>query len=241
MTLSASPPAPVAGAVRAGPERLLRVLVAVAIVGGPVAYLLGGLLEPAAHTSGAATIAANAAANPVTNAVHLIAFAVASYLLPIGMAGLAYLARRPARWLAMLGGLLGVLGWLPFAALTALDDLATAMAGPPGNTASAALFDRFAYDPIMNSYLFVYIAGHLLAYILLGIALRRADVLPAWAASAMIASSPVMIAAFVLPGQLEPAGLAVATTSVALLILASLPAARALAIPRRASAPGTTK
>lgn len=214
-----------------GHERLTRVIVAVAIVGGPLGYLVGGLLEPAAHTSGQATIAANAAANPVTNAVHLIAFVVASYLLAAGVVGLAYLARRRTPWLATIGGLLGVLGWLPFSALAALDDLASVMAQLPGSGSYAALWDRFAYDPVMNGYLLVYIIGHLVAYVLLGLALRRAGVLPRWAAWSMIASSPLTIAAFALPAGLGGAGLAVAVAAVSLLVVGSLPAARAIARP----------
>src|SRR6266536_3177976 len=55
-------------------QRRWQVVLAVAIVGGPLAYLLGGLLAPAIHDSGQASIAANAAANPTSNALHLAAW-----------------------------------------------------------------------------------------------------------------------------------------------------------------------
>lgn len=210
------------------PERVVRVLAAVAIVGGPLAYLIGGVLEPAAHADGRATIAANAAASQGTDTAHLAAFMMASFLLPVGVVALAWLAHHRAPWLATLGGILGVLGWLPFSALTALDDLAVAMARAPRGGSYAALWDDFAFDAVMNTYLLVYILGHLVAYVLLGLALHRARVIPGWAAASMVASSPLMIAAFILPGQLESAGLAVATASVGLLTLASLPPARAV-------------
>lgn len=222
---SAEPAAP----ATAGHERLVRGLVAVAMVVGPLAYLVGGVLEPSAHTSGAVTVAANAAANPVVNSTHLAAFVVASFLLPVGVVGLAHLAWRRTPWSATIGGLLGVLGWLPLAALAALDDLAAVMARRPSDGADAALWDQFAYDPLMNSYLIIYIVGHLIAYVLLGLALHRARVIPAWAAFSMIASSPVLILAFALPDRLGPTTLAVAATSVALLIVGSVPAARAIA------------
>ena len=67
------------------PERVVRVLAAVAIVGGPLAYLIGGVLEPAAHADGRATIAANAAASQGTDTAHLAAFMIASFLLPVGV------------------------------------------------------------------------------------------------------------------------------------------------------------
>lgn len=38
-----------------GTERVLRIVLATAIVGGPLGYLVGGLLAPAVHTSGTAT------------------------------------------------------------------------------------------------------------------------------------------------------------------------------------------
>ncbi|MFF2296813.1 hypothetical protein [Arthrobacter sp. NPDC058127] len=46
------------------------------------------------------------------------------------------MASTSASWLATIGGLLGVVGWLPFSALAALDDLASAMAQVPGGGCS---------------------------------------------------------------------------------------------------------
>lgn len=72
-------------AAAAGSRRLLRAIGAAAVVGGPLCYLVGGALSPVVHTTGAATITANATADGVTNAIHLIAFVLASYLLPISV------------------------------------------------------------------------------------------------------------------------------------------------------------
>jgi hypothetical protein len=152
----------------------------------------------------------------------MVAYVFASYLLPIGVIGLAYLAYPRTPWLATIGGLVGVVGWLPFSALTALDDLGNMMAQMPDNGSYAELLDRFTLDPVMNSYLLIYIVGHLVAYVLLGIALRRAGVIPRWAAWSMIASSPLTVAVFVLPGRPLAAGYIAMT----LLVLGSLPAAR---------------
>ncbi len=215
-----------------GTERLLRVLVVTAIVGGPLGYVVGGLLAPAVHASGASTIESNAAANPVTNAVHLAAFVAASFLLPVGAAGLAYLCYHRMPWLATIGGLLGVVGWLPFSALAALDDLASTMAQGPDQGSYAALLDRFTNDEVMNTYLVVYVVGHLAAYVLFGIGLYRAGAIPLWAAWAMIASSPLTIAAFAFHGGGRTA---VGVVALILLLIGSLPAARAMAVPRSTS------
>ncbi|MEU8193456.1 hypothetical protein AB0C10_06705 [Microbispora amethystogenes] len=140
-------------------ERLWRLVLAVAIVGGPLGYAAGSILIPAVHEDGATSIAANAAANPVSNTVHLVAYVLASYLLPLGAAGLAYLAYARAPWLSTIGGLLAVVGWLPFSALTALDDLTMAMAALPASGSYAGLLDEFANDAVMGGYLLVYVIG----------------------------------------------------------------------------------
>jgi hypothetical protein len=207
----------------AAPRRLLRVVLAVAIVGGPLAFVVGGVLAPSIHDTGSSSIAANAAADPTANALHLAAFVVASYLLPLGAIGLARLAWRRTPWLATIGGLLAVVGWLPFSALAALDDLTVAMANLPNSASYAPLLDRFTTDPVMNGYLLVYVIGHLVAYVLLGAALLRGRVVPRWAAWSIIASSPLTIAAFVLPGSPRATG----AVALGLLVLGSLPAARA--------------
>jgi hypothetical protein len=215
-----------------GHERLRRVVLAVAITGGPLAFVLGGVLAPSIHDTGQSSIAANAAANPIINATHLAAFVLASFLLPIGAIGLARLAYRRTPWLATIGGLLAVVGWLPFSALAALDDLASTMAQLPNSGSYAQLLDRFSTDAVMGTYLLVYVVGHLVAYVLLGAALLRGRVVPPWAAWSMIASSPLTIAAFVLPGSPRAIGAAALT----LLVLGSLPAARGTLLGREASA-----
>jgi multidrug transporter EmrE-like cation transporter len=84
------------------------------------------------------------------------------------------------------------------------------------------LLDRFSTDVVMSTYLIVYIAGHLVAYVLLDAALRRAQVIPGWAAWSLIASSPLTVAAFVLPGSPRALG----AVAVSLLVLGSPPATR---------------
>ncbi len=212
-----------------GYERLWRRVLAVAIVGGPLGYAVGSILIPSVHEDGATSIAANAAANPITNAVHLVAYVLASFLLPLGAVGLAYLAYARAPRLATIGGLLAVVGWLPFSALTALDDVSMAMAALPDSGSYATLLDRFANDAVMGGYLLVYVVGHLVAYVLLAVALRRAGVIPRWAAWSMLVSSPLTVAAFVVPGR----PIVLGDVALALLVIGSIPAARAMATRHR--------
>ncbi|MQA03458.1 MAG: hypothetical protein GEV07_12280 [Streptosporangiales bacterium] len=210
-----------------GPELLCRAVLAIAIVGGPLGYLVGAALHPPVQEigEGGLTVAANAGAHPVTNGVHLVAYVVASFLLPIGAVGLGYLAYRRTPWLATVSGLLGVMGWLPFAALIALDDLARTMAQLPDSGQYADLYSRFETSAVMTFFLLTYVFGHLVAYVLFGIALLRARAVARWACWALIASSPVTMAGFVLPGRpVETVGIA----GLVLLLLGCLPAARAM-------------
>ncbi|MFJ2032900.1 hypothetical protein [Streptosporangium sp. NPDC087985] len=204
---------------------------AVAIIGGPLGYAVGSILISTVHEDGATSIAANAATNPITNTVHLVAYILASFLLPLGAVGLAQLAYARVPWLATIGGLLAVVGWLPFSALTALDDLMRAMAQLPGSGSYAVLLDQFANDVVMGGYLLIYIVGHLVAYVLLAIALRRARVIPRWAAWSMMASSPLTVAVFVLPGR----PLVLGDVALTLLVIGSIPAARAMVARNRLS------
>lgn len=229
MSLSAAG-RPQAGSISGVPgyQRLRRAVLAVAIAGGPLAFVIGGLLAPSIHDTGQSSIAANAAANPTANGLHLAAFVVASYLLPIGAIGLTRLAYPRTPWLATIGGLLAVVGWLPFSALAALDDLTATMAQLPNSSSYARLLDRFSTDPVMGSYLLVYVIGHLVAYVLLGVALGKGRIIPRWAAWSMIASSPLTIAAFVLPGSPRATG----AVALSLLVLGSLPPARTTLLAR---------
>jgi hypothetical protein len=200
-----------------GPLALIRTTLAVAIIGGPLGYLVGGALSPSVHASGSSSIAAAATANPTTNAIHLVAFVLATFLLPVAVVGLAWLAYPRAPWLATIGGLLGVIGWLPFSALTALDDLINATGG---DQRDASLLDRFSTDAVMSTYLVVYIVCHLAAYVVLGVALRT--VVPTWAAWCLIASSPLTVAAFVAPAA---ATLITGSVALTMLLVGSIPAA----------------
>jgi hypothetical protein len=75
------------------------------------------------------------------------------------------------------------------------------------------------------------------AYVLFGVALRQARVVPAWAAWCLIASSPVTIAAFVLPGDVGTVGRVVGDLGLFLLLVGSLPAARAIMVWQEVSQP----
>jgi hypothetical protein len=221
---TASPSAdPLAPTATAAPLRLLRLVLVLAVVVAPLAFAVGAVLNPAVGGTAADNISRNAHANGVTNQLHIVGFVVASLLLPLSMIGLAYPARVAAPWLSTLGGLVGVLGWLPLSALTAQDDLTRTIATMPTSTDYTDLWQRFTTDTVINTYLLLYAAGHLVAYVLLGLALRRARAVPAWAAWLMIASSPITIVGFAVPALKV-----LIYVGVFAVFVASVPAARTL-------------
>ena len=207
------------------PARFRKAGFAAAIVLAPLVLIPGTIFNPAIGGigSGAANIAANAAANPVTNQLHVYAYVVLSFLLPISVIGIAGLAMRRSPWLGTIGGALGIVGWLPFGALAAQDDLTFRMAEMGGGSQFVSLWDRFTTDPTMLGFLLVYIVCHLVAYVVLPIALRRGRYIPAWAAWALALTSPLTIVGFA-TRQIALVGLAIC----ALLLIGSVPTAWAL-------------
>ncbi|MDR0359816.1 MAG: hypothetical protein LBJ87_10210 [bacterium] len=198
---------------------------AAAIVVAPLLLIPGTIFNPAIGGigAGAANLAANAAANPVTNQIHVYAYVLLSFLLPISVIGIASLAMRRSAWLGTIGGALGIVGWLPFGALAAQDDLTFRMAEMGGGPPIVALWDRFTTDPTMLGFLLVYIVCHLVAYVVLPIALGRGRYIPVWAAWALALTSPITIVGFA-TRQIELVGLVIC----ALLLIGSIPTAWAV-------------
>ena len=179
-------------------HKFTRAIFAASILLAPLVLVPGTIFNPAVGGigAGAANIAANAAADPVTNQLHLATYILESFLLPLSTLGLAGLAIRRSPWLATIGGGLGLIGWLPWSALVAQDDLTYQMAQMGSTPQFVALWNRFTTDGTMIFYTLTYVIAHLLAYVALPIALHRAGAIPAWAAWALALTSPFTVAAF---------------------------------------------
>jgi hypothetical protein len=97
-----------------------------------------------------------------------------TFLLPVSVLGLAGLAVGRSPWLATIGGGLGLIGWLPWSALAAQDDLTFQMAQMRDGGQFIELWNHFTTDGPMGTLTLIYIVCHLVAYVILGIALGRA-------------------------------------------------------------------
>lgn len=209
--------------------RFQRAFFAACIILTPLVCIPYAMLNPLAlgASSGKVALALNVAANMSANQIHLALGIALTFLLPLDFLGMAWLAMRRSPWLATIAGLLGLLGWLPWSALIGQEGLGAIMVQLGGGDQLALLWDRFNSDFVIHSYLLIYIIGHLLSAVLLGIALGRGRLIPAWAAWAFALTSPLQAATFILHAM------HLDTRNFGLLVfvlwfLASIPAALAL-------------
>lgn len=137
-----------------------------------------------------------AAASPTANTLHLIGAVAASFFLPLGYLGMSLLGIRRAPGLATLAAALSLIGWIPWAALISLDDLAVDIARAGSPPPLTALWAEFNGDTVMTSFLLIYIVGHLLSAVVIGYMLGRLRLVPSWAAWAFALTSPLTIVIF---------------------------------------------
>jgi hypothetical protein len=138
----------------------------------------------------------SAMAGPTGNTLHFIGAIAASFFLPLGYLGMSLLGMRRAPWLATISAALSLVGWIPWAALMGIDSLAYDIAQTGSTEQLAALWTHFNGDTVMTTYLLIYIIGHLLSAVLIGLMLGRLRLIPAWAAWAFALTSPLTILIF---------------------------------------------
>lgn len=171
-------------------------------------------------------LVASALAGPANNTLHLIGAVAASFFLPLGYLGMSLLGMRRAPGLATICAALSLVGWIPWAALISLDSLAVDIAQTGSTPASTALWTQFNGDTAMTTFLLIYIIGHLLSAVLIGIMLGRLRIVPAWTAWAFAFTSPLTMVIF--PVHDVAIQNALKYLICALLIIGAIPAAFAM-------------
>jgi hypothetical protein len=178
---------------------LHRVFFAVCLLLAPLALSLWFALcpqygDPACPNSAShlSVLAAYRAANPALLQVFLVVNLVIPYVYPPSYIGLGMLAMRRSPWLATLGIGCGFIGSVVWSLVADQSYLLNSMAHLGHDT----LFATLVADSAKNWELFTmaggWVIGHLLGYVLLGIALLRARSVSRWAAWLIIVSAPVM-------------------------------------------------
>lgn len=200
---------------------------AVCIVGGTAVTLVSVVANPgyySPHTDVASFIAAFATANPFMSQTHVISMIFVSYLLPLGLLAMAWLAMRRAPWWASSAALLILLGMFPLAVFAGQDSLSYDIARMGSNPLLLALARQFDKDEVMSYYNVMFDIGSIFGPTVLGIALWRARAIPVWAALLITISRPIAFLYPFLPLQWQ-LGFIVQIPSCLLLFIGSIPAA----------------
>ncbi|TMD99215.1 MAG: hypothetical protein E6I80_28150 [Chloroflexi bacterium] len=128
--------------------------------------------------NGREPLIASAMAGPTGNILHLIGAVAASFFLPLGYLGMSLLGMRRAPWLATISAALSLVGWIPWAALISLDDLAYTIDSGGSTAQLVALWKHFNGDAVMTTFLLIY------------------RLVPVWAAWAFALTSPLTVLLF---------------------------------------------
>jgi hypothetical protein len=200
-----------------------RALLAACIALAPLSITLYLVSWPG---NGRQPLLATAAAGSTGNMLHFIGGVAASFFLPLGYLGMSLLGMRRAPWLATLCAALSLVGWIPWAALMGPDALAFDINQLGSTPQLAGLWAQFNGDAVMSTYLLIYIVGHLLSAVLIGVMLGRLRIIPVWAAWAFALTSPLTIVIF--PVHILAVQDALKYAVCVLLIIGAIPAAVAM-------------
>lgn len=156
---------------------------------GPVTVATGTLLESSSDST---------AVQLQWTASHLAEARIGSliglgtlFIVP-AMLYLMRLARRHSPKLAVAGGAISFAAWLAgLAGVASVSTVALYAAQQPDRAAAITLLDKLSGDPTMGVLTAVFVLGHLIGMLLLGIALYRARAVPRWAAI-LVGISPIL-------------------------------------------------
>lgn len=223
-------------------RKLHRAFLALCIVLAPLVLSLWfGLCPTGANdaacpdmASSLGVFAAFRAMNPQLMQLFLVLSLMLPYLYALSYVGLGLLAMKRSPWLATLGMVCGFAAGIVWATIADSITMLFSMAQNGLNPLFVTVEHQYYASWLILTFGALWLFGHLFGYVLLGIALLRARVIPRWAAWLMIVSAPIMgpIAYGINLGLLQILGFA-------LVFIASVPAAFAML--RRRDVPETAR
>jgi hypothetical protein len=167
-----------------GVSRWIAAAGAACLVAGPVGQFVQYLVTPIDEGDSAYAQVAQAAAHLArmrwSIPLDLFILLVAPAVLYTGA-----LAGARVSKLAAAGAGLVFASWLGAGYLLGSDILLYLAATAPDQTAAAALVDGYLSYPLVEGVVVAYVMGHMVGFLLLGVALWRARAVPRWAASAV--------------------------------------------------------
>lgn len=205
-------------------RKLHRACFAACIVLAPLVVFLGFAFDPTGGVPPAASeiFAAYQAASSLKIQLFLFFNAVTPFFFPLSFIGLGLLAMKRSPWLATIGVACGLAGSLPFAFFVGPEALGDVMTKTGNSSAFVAVWNGLSSEGTLVFLQYSWVVGHLLGYVLLGIALGRARAVPLWATSLIIVGIPFQAIAYVANQGIFQ------LLSYALIFLGSIPAALAM-------------
>lgn len=124
--------------------------------------------------------------------LFLVLTLAAPYLYPLSYLSLGLLALRHSPWLALAGMVCGWFGGIAWGFIADTMVHISVFANSSMDQAFVAHETAFFATPYILTVATGWVLGHLLGYLLLGIALFRARTIPRWASLLLIVSVPLM-------------------------------------------------
>jgi hypothetical protein len=155
---------------------------AMSLVIGGAAVTVGSLFEVTGDDDSARTALGKIAAHQTDQRGLIVTDMVAVLMLP-AMLYLMRLARKGSPRLALSGGVLAFAGWLAgLLGLGASDVIFYHAARADDHAAAVSLLTAVTHDAATSVLLGVFLVGHLLGMLILGVALWRSRAVPLWGA-----------------------------------------------------------
>lgn len=205
-------------------RKFQRFCLAACIILAPLIVFLGFAFDPTGGVppAPASIFADYQIASPLRIQLFLFFNAITPYVFPLSFIGLALLAMRRSPWLATLGMLCGLVGTLPFGLFVWPEALGDEMVKTANSATFITVWNGVSSEGIIVFLQYSWVVGHLLGYILLGVALARARVIPLWAAGLILLGIPLQAVAYTANQGIFQ------LLSYALIFVGSLPAALAM-------------
>ena len=171
-----------------------RYLAVVPLLAGPL--LIGALraIVPLGKTT-EETVAAVRSHPDAQQAVVLLGV-IGGIAMILAVLSVTRLVSRRAPVLGAVGGVVALVGWAMVPMLNASDALLGEVAKQNIATDSA-LYDAYFSNPGVNLMFSIFITGHIVGMLILGVAMFRARITPAWAGLAVVAGTILHPLAFV--------------------------------------------
>jgi hypothetical protein len=181
---------------------LWRTVLAVLLPLGPLFVAVAFALRPFSLADEPLVIVEKTLAAPQTDLLLWLGF-LAPGLLLLATVTAGHLARRGAPVLATVATTINALAFGLMSGAVASSDLVTVAGGRAGVDPATivTITDAIESSPVTGTALGIWVPGHILGMVLLSVALRRARVLPLWAAVVLGISQPIHFLAFVVLGN----------------------------------------